>query len=282
MSPKFPVHQYTMYRDSLEEDIHPGLLATHDLFIMFALMYSLPVTFAHLPFHQHTDPADVMRLGAERFASVITHVEYYCSLSSLSSRTMILKDLLFEYLFTHAARMFIDTPDGPWLALLRLSGELQFPELYIFIILEACEYELDRPQLEELADVLSLDSPEEAGALLDKARAEFLPIHRDQLGMIVHIPFMGLNDYRVLPINSPNLPIEDLLTNNSGILSGSIWEAHMRIWAYWRGLTYCAHQQNFRGQRLKWKQRFARYGVSERIPRIGESSHVLPAVEKRM
>lgn len=265
MSPIFPDRWSPVQnRDSLKDGVHPGVLAAHDLFNMFAVMYNLPLALNHLPLREHTSPAEVMRFSAERVTSIFTHLEYYCSGDLQENRSMAVGEFLFDFLFRNIRHAFSEDEQlPPWLDLLIMSRDLEFPELYTFIILEAGQCKIPPVQIDALTDIMEMESSDEADAVLDEARQNYVQKYHDDTGMIVHIPLMFLQDYQARPRNQPSWPMKKKLEYNAKLLAGSIWEAHMQDWAYWRGLTHCRNLSYVRGQRLKWKQRFARYTIQQ-------------------
>lgn len=262
MSPKFFIRPHRFYRDSLFGNPHPGELAAHDLFIMFAIMCRLPVELDHFLLPGGTRlmwRTQAVKYGIERLASVSTFAEFYCVASDGTAPLVLLKDILFKYLWL-CGGLDVDA-DGVWLDLLSLSQALEFPELYVYVILQACQQDLEEDALESLTEVLQLSDVDEAATLLRVARQRYLPVYQAHIGNIVHIPLMGLTDYRAVPPDTAGQTLDEVITSNARILAGSIWEAHMRSWAYWRGLQWRERQSDDSQNGLRWRQRFPRYGL---------------------
>lgn len=261
MTPKFALTKYTAFaRDTLAGGVHPAVLAAYDLVNLFALMYNLPLTLNHLPHGEHQDPEDTIKLALERFASIVTYADYYCNVTpDQPDRMLLLKDMLLEFLHAHD---FNWSSTGAWVDLLQFSETLRFPELYVLVVLKMCQvvYELDYTTFVTLHQVLHLANPEDAVTLLVTAREQYLPVYKDHIGMIVHLPMTGLKDYRATP--TPIVTdISFMLDQNASIFAGIIWEQHMEAWAFWRDLDYRPLQSDDRGRGLRWRQRFPRFGI---------------------
>lgn len=248
MSPKFRWTDLVLDQDTLADNVHPGLLAAHDLFLMFAILWGLPVALDHFPFRQQNNSEDVIKLGCERLASVTTHLDYY-KRPGLDTQ-IVLKNLLMEYVTAH--KLSIHSA-GAWLDLLRLSGSLKFPELYVLLILEATQWNLSATSLQNFANILGLTTGA-AQNLLDTAKADYQPVYYEHVGSIVHIPLMGLPDWHTTRHYPPGWSWEQTARLNARIYAGSLWEAHMKVWAYWRGLSWRQFPDENPG--LRWRQRF--------------------------
>lgn len=249
-----------MDRDLLVDNVHPGTLAGHDIFMLFAIMYKLPVEMCHLPLDEQESTDNIIKLGIERLASIATYAEYYCTDHLAFYRMSVLKNMVLRDVWQYDFN-FSD-PDGSWLSLLRFSRALGFPELYVFIILSACQLNLRIPAINSLTAVLGFDQNGQTRTLLRTARESYLPAYQAHIGNIVHIPLMGLADFRAWPCAPPAdwLP-DEICRSGARILAGTIWEAHMRAWMYWRNLEWRQRQEDDRGTGLRWRQRFPRYGV---------------------